>query len=872
MTEASLNFFKNISTKIISADKDKLGKYVNEIWTIYKDDEPDDYFEKLLLLGLGSQLAYLTKHYREEKIKKELCKVIEEDGKNYFDENMNHIIKMVESGLESKGNNLSFMDEIDFSQTFLTDFCSDNYPEYKNIILNLRSIKSGYFKENNFTICFALYFNILGMFYDFPDMDAYSLIELINYYILIPKKNRLDRINLEIERSFNLYIQVDFSERRYLYTDLPFIYSKIAEKKEKEPDKGVFKIVSENSAPIIFNIKSGIRSELQTVSKSIEFLLSLDNILNPNEKNEMRLVLFERVFYNRRRLEEENSKKESEIALMLKTPYGFFKIPESTKIHNESALSLFTKAISIFKTIEKEDQLESGKNLFGQDNIYQGTLNLEHGVAICLYMLLKEMSFDDVKQIFSNSKDSDVILNLKNHLLGDTGIIQIQSKESTEENKKTLLEQMLFFMYWEICGYSNQETKGKENPLEEKLHDTQIINDSSLSFDKMLNPFVNFEDDLTKVEMQKMIMTRGISFKKLVEYRVPFWWKNTFISILNWHAYKSHLNSEDNKNFFDQIIDISEIKDTSLIVELLFRFSRIEPEFKENIISMLNHLRETQKALFPVYYDSAIKAYNPEAIENQKKIQAIDSGFWIASLYQSIFPFNTEEAIEKNNKEELLCRYIINCKLFQESDVVLEKDDKERIRQNYRESNKIAMFTRYLYLDRNVYVHEGSNRTIKELLKANKEKDLLLTLADILTYLDTDPERYKNDSTKRGFANLPLSYEKCKNYIKNECKTLASIILKIQGYEVKEITSAAIEEFSNKLPPASRLDYNCDLAKNEFLKERLDRLLNIIFLTYKPDFYSHSIDFLIEYKRHILLYIISVTFKLVQEINKKDEE
>ena len=287
---------------------------------------------------------------------------------------------------------------------------------------------------------------------------------------------------------------------------------------------------------------------------------------------------------------------------------------------------------------------------------------------------------------------------------------------------------------------------------------------------------------------------------------------------------------------------------------------------------MLNHLRETQKALFPVYYDSAIKAYNPEAIENQKKIQAIDSGFWIASLYQSIFPFNTEEAIEKNNKEELLCRYIINCKLFQESDVVLEKDDKERIRQNYRESNKIAMFTRYLYLDRNVYVHEGSNRTIKELLKANKEKDLLLTLADILIYLDTDTERYKNDSTKRGFANLPLSYEKCKNYIKNECKTLASIIMIINGYEVKEITSAAIEEFSNKLPPASRLDYNCDLAKNEFLKERLDRLLNIIFLTYKPDFNSHSIDFLIEYKRQILLYIISVTFKLVQEINKKEEE
>ena len=70
MTEASLNFFKNISTKIISADKDKLGKYVNEIWTIYKEDEPDDYFEKLLLLGLGSQLAYLTKHYHKEKIQK----------------------------------------------------------------------------------------------------------------------------------------------------------------------------------------------------------------------------------------------------------------------------------------------------------------------------------------------------------------------------------------------------------------------------------------------------------------------------------------------------------------------------------------------------------------------------------------------------------------------------------------------------------------------------------------------------------------------------------------------------------------------------------------------------------------------------------
>lgn len=871
MTESSLNFFKNISTKIISADKEKLGKYVNEIWTIYKEDEPDDYFEKLLLLGLGSQLAYLTKHYREEKIKKELCKVIEEDGKNYFDENMNHIINMVESGLESKGNNLSFMDEIDFSQTFLTDFCSDNYPDYRKIISNLHFIKSGLFKQDNFTICFPLYFLILGMFYDFPDMDAYAVINLINYYILVSEKDRLDRINLEIERAFNLYIEVDFSERRYLYTDLPFIYSKIVEKKEKEPGKGVFTIVSKNSTPITFNIKSGIRSELQTVSKSIEFLLSLDNILNPNEKNEMRLVLFERVFYNRRRLEEENSKKESEIALMLQTPYGFFKIPESTKIHHESALSLFTKATSIFKTIDEIDKIEFSKNLSDQNNIYQGTLNLEHGVAICLYMLLKEMSFDDIKKIFSDSKDSDEILELKKHLLGDTAITKIENTETTEENKKTLLEQMLFFMYWEICGYSNQENKVKENPVEEKLHNSQIINDSPLSFDRILNPFVNFDDDNTKDVMQRIMMTQGISLKKLVEYRVPFWWKNNFVNILNYHAFKSHFYSENNTNFFDQIIDISEIKDTSLIVELLFRFSRIEPEFKENIISMLNHLRETQKAIFPVYYDSAIKGYNSEAIENQKKVQSIDSGFWIASIYQSIFPFNTEEAISKYKKEETLCRNIINCKLFQESDVVLEKDDKERIRQNYRETNKIAMYTRYLYLDRNIYVHEGSNRTIKELLKPNKEKDLLLTLSDILTYLDSDAERYKNDTLKRGFVNLPLSYEKCKNYIKNECKSLASIIMKINTYEANEITSSAIETFSNSLPASSKIDYNCELAKNEFLKERLERLLNIIFLTYKPDFNSHSIDFLIEYKRQILLYIISVTFKLVQEINKKEE-
>ena len=219
----------------------------------------------------------------------------------------------------------------------------------------------------------------------------------------------------------------------------------------------------------------------------------------------------------------------------------------------------------------------------------------------------------------------------------------------------------------------------------------------------------------------------------------------------------------------------------------------------------------------------------------------------------------------------MLCRYIINCKLFQESDVILEKDDKERIRQNYRESNKIAMFTRYLYLDRNIYVHEGSNRTIKELLKPNKVKDLLITLADFLTYLDFDSERYKDDEMKKGFTNLPLSYEKCKNYIKNECKSLASIIMKLNTYEANEITSSAIETFSNSLPASSKIDYNCELAKNEFLKERLERLLNIIFLTYKPDFNSHAIDFLIEYKRQILLYIISVTFKLVQEINKKEE-
>ena len=54
---------------------------------------------------------------------------------------------------------------------------------------------------------------------------------------------------------------------------------------------------------------------------------------------------------------------------------------------------------------------------------------------------------------------------------------------------------------------------------------------------------------------------------------------------------------------YDSAISLLEIyfKDTSLLIELLFRFSRIEPEFKENIIAMLNHLREAQKDRFPVY-------------------------------------------------------------------------------------------------------------------------------------------------------------------------------------------------------------------------------------------------------------------------------
>ena len=194
-----------------------------------------------------------------------------------------------------------------------------------------------------------------------------------------------------------------------------------------------------------------------------------------------------------------------------------FKVPEHTKLHNESALALFEEAISVFKSISEENQQELGKNLYGKESIYSKTLNLEHGVAICLYMLLKEMSFDDVKTIFYTPKEIENT-GLMNKLLDQIeNTNKTQPDEVTWTDKTTLLEQMLFFMFWEICGYANSESKDKEHQFESWLKNQNILNDSALDFTTCFHPFMDFQ----KPEILQTIQ----QFNLAVTYRNPFWWK-----------------------------------------------------------------------------------------------------------------------------------------------------------------------------------------------------------------------------------------------------------------------------------------------------------------------------------------------------------
>jgi len=422
-------------------------------------------------------------------------------------------------------------------------------------------------------------------------------------------------------------------------------------------------------------------------------------------------------------------------------------------------------------------------------------------------------------------------------------------------------------MFWEICGYEDSNSKDKEHFIDICLKNPNVIDDESLNFSYCFHEFMDYQNP----DIMQTIQRLNIPFKLAVEYRDPLWWKRQLVNILNWKAYKSHFNSSNGDEVFDNsLLDITDLKDRSLIIELLFRFSRTEPEFKENIIAMLNHLREIQKEFLPVYYDSKKRCYNQDAIENQKKVRNLDKGFFIPAIYQNLYPFNTEEFIKKYNEQKYFCRHNIECRLFQESGDVYYIDDKNRIKKNYRETNKKAMYTRYLYLDRNNYVHNSTSRTINELLKPEKLQDLLFTLADFLLYLESDSNRYKDDKIKSAIANdkfFSTQNEICTESIRKECITLAGILMKIKGFETDEISCSTIENYASELKQNETVDYTSEISKNEFLRERLNRLLSIVFLTYEPDFNSPSIDFLIEHKMQVLLYITSVTLNLAKEIN-----
>jgi len=883
MHSVYIPILKKITRDFRFETRKKYDQYSSEILKCYTETSAQsDYLDDLTLLAAGWQFSIFSNNtYRIEKYEKLINLLIKEHGKEYFNEDMNQKLDDLYKTSKGADSGKSYIQL--GSRQFITDILklypfSSKAAGYNTDITFLKSIKTGYPLNKNFRVLFPLYFCLLSKQFDFPDNDTMALVNIRNLLLFTEDDWEINRlINEEIISIFSTYFIMDCSERRYLYTDMDFIYDQL---EENSP---------EDLLPCCE--KDQIKSDLQKNRESLEILLATQNVINSSSESEIRLALFERVFYNRRRSFE--NKKETALELFLRTKETFKTVPVNTKKPGE---------------------------IYYPKQEFKNTLNSEASVAACMYMLIKEMSFDELKKVFHiNEEKKESFSQAENwkpycETLGFS--LTETEKQSFSEKDNTLLEQMMAFLYMETMAYT-----GKQKDSKNKFDFLSLMTPyfSKIFIEDAASVFTQDFFWWTRMETALHTASRSQNFCDNLTDRANEILDSNYLNLpqdFKSTRYES-LYRLTSTAFIDNLTDLSSIQNPSLLITALYRLSRIEPDYKESCIALLNLLREIQKEYIPVFFDKNTKKWNADAEKNQKILHEIDSGFLINNIYQHFYPFSSMDAIKHYEGELYLRRPKIHITIFPETDYQFLISETNKIILDHRATNKFQMHSRSLYYDRCMDVHSGENRTVVHLLKPQNWKDLLNTIEDaffrIFTdisdntdlWSNTEPIIFNNEKepqeaflslidliTNLLFQHFDSITEEDLNIISlgnvyqeaNEFfeKNNSEILKKTEENGVKDFSEKELDDLKNKLRTQVFTGFFCSAVEklkkkvqdakpeyDEVFTETLRNFLNILFLTYtaEEDIINGE-DFIIENQGAVSLYLILISLRFSHKFFK----
>ena len=557
--------------------------------------------------------------------------------------------------------------------------------------------------------------------------------------------------------------------------------------------------------------------------------------------------------------------------------------------------------------IQDDLYLSPAELFFRAKKVFKDDFDKNPSVVICLYMLLKEMSLEEIQLVFPNKKS---VLQLEQEIFDLKSVpARLQKYEDIpDEIKKQNGNEFrrLFENYAEdLLDVSRQMLKEKirkndeaEKTFKSDLHLIKLLLFLALQ-DKFGIHYDYYGVDYESYADDANVRTKFYDiFQNIFQLELRNWTDDDEMTrILNFAAEKMGFQKE---NPF-LIKDFENQDDNSADLILLFNLSRIHRESREHLINLMNYLREYQKTVLPInrlkLYDDDGEKYTADEIENNRKklkenlktLSEIDCGFTVKNFWQDFYPFSSNEFFERlkvNQKTEI--PYVRGKTNFFMRDLVckfVSESDREYCNSyfsiDYEKCNKKSLTTRYLYKDRNVVTHFGEYDVIASLLKPKYWKNLIKAFFDIADLIDSI---FREQTV--GNPNIrhePSYFESW--YFMNELKELYNeLTLRLQeaaGVLILETFSmydadgnSQMERLFSKLKDKEErikknLSYEPKKSGDELFLPRLRKVLNIAYAANgsNEDGYEHNttgIDFFNRYDTEISYYLAY----LVQELKK----
>lgn len=395
------------------------------------------------------------------------------------------------------------------------------------------------------------------------------------------------------------------------------------------------------------------------------------------------------------------------------------------------------------------------------------------------------------------------------------------------------------------------------NPAAIKKFSTKAVNENTRALQQVFYLFIK---QLTEISENSSVMDLCIQSEKDGSWETP----EKQCEILN-ALFDGRRQFKKKSPFTKELVDLGTVyaKNYFDFEYVLRLFNNFGNEItKEKIINEMNYIREQQKEKIPCvinvkktnYSSSEAKKEIGEKMANARKLKNLDSGFTVENYSQSI--------LEEDSKNQMHFSRKLQCKFFKESDVEWNGKPyynsgrgKIVVLKDERIANKKALTNKYLYQERNIFTHCGSNNAIYGLFEkeyhGNDEKYweelLLCSLYDCYVFL----KKNHYQSTSDPLLNM-----------------LEEIFKKIIG---KVSTEKAGYQKSNPWEMIFNSEGQCQLKKNQLEKTRIYNVLdedeivklkNLLTFLYCG---SHEDeDFIQQNKLTIVLYSIYMTLSLAE--------